>query len=393
MRIPILSLIVFLTLMLGTDVYLYFTAKRALKPRAAKIVIVAFLFVEYILLSIGLSLPARSGDSPVLLAKMWSLFAFMTILIPKIVFCLIDAIGFIPKLWKGKHWRGFGVCGMACAVIIGAVMWWGALVTRFDFTVKEIAVTDRHLPESFEGYRIVQFSDLHLGTYGGDTAYVAKVVDAINALEPDLIVFTGDLVNRNSEELRPFTAVLGELNAPDGVISIMGNHDYGDYYEWDNEGDKQQSMADFYSMQREMGWTLLLNSNKVIKHGTDSIFVIGVENVGDPPFTRYGNLKMSYPDVTDANTKILLTHNPAHWEEEIKDSSANILLTLSGHTHAMQIRVGDFSPAAWRYRYWQGLYEDEKGHYINVDTGIGSVGFPMRVGVTPQVSLITLHKK
>ena len=219
-------------------------------------------------------------------------------------------------------------------------MWWGALVNRFNIDVEKLDVEIPGLPEAFEDYRIVQISDLHVGTYGENVAYIEHLVEFINELQPDLIVFTGDVVNRKTDEIYPFTKALSELNANDGVISILGNHDYGDYYDWDSDSTKAESLRQMIDIQRGMGWNLLLNDHTFIHHGSDSIAVIGVENVGDPPFTVYGDLKASYPDLSDNVTKILLTHNPAHWSMEIADQdSLNIALTLSGHTHAMQIEV------------------------------------------------------
>lgn len=393
MRIPLLALILLPTLAIGTDIYVYYALKRALTRRAARILFIIFVVLEYALLITGIALPARSGDQVELMCKMWTVFAFTTLLIPKVAYCIIDIPGLIPLLWRGKRLGVFSWIGIIVAVGIFIGMWWGSLAGRYEFKIEEIKVSSSELPAGFDGYRIVQFSDLHLGTYGSDTTYVSEVVDAINSLEPDLIVFTGDLVNRTGAELQPFTSVLSRLYAPDGVISIMGNHDYGDYYDWDSPAEKEATLLQFQQAQRDMGWRLLLNESVTIRHGGDSISIIGVENVGDPPFSRYGDLHKAYPDASDGVTKILLTHNPAHWEEEIEGSqSANILLTLSGHTHAMQIKIGSWSPAALRYRHWAGLYDDAAGHNLNVDSGIGTVGFPMRIGAVPQVTLITLTR-
>lgn len=392
MRIPLLSLILLPTLAVGTDIYLYCALKRSLTRRSARILFIIFLLVEYALLLTGILLPARSGESTMLLCKMWAIFAFTTILIPKVIFCLLDALSLIPLIWKARRWRAFSWVAMIVATLTFVGMWWGALEGRYELRVKQITVSSSELPAGFDGYRIVQFSDFHLGTYGSDTTYVAKVVDAINSIEPDLIVFTGDLVNRTGAELAPFTSVLSRLHAPEGVISIMGNHDYGDYYDWDTPEEKATSLTDFQRKQRDMGWDLLLNESRTIRHGGDSISIIGVENVGDPPFSRYGDLAKAYPSVNDSVTKIMLSHNPAHWEEAVEGRDTNILLTLSGHTHAMQIQFGDWSPASLRYRHWSGLYDDGSGHYLNVDSGIGTVGFPMRLGATPQITLITLTR-
>ena len=239
----------------------------------------------------------------------------------------------------------------------------------------------------------MQISDMHLGSYGNDTTFVAKLVDSINALHPDVVFFTGDIVNRCSDELKPFMSVLSRLNAKDGVYSIMGNHDYGDYRNWQNPQDKINDRIKLKDMQRQMGWRMLNNSHDYLRRGSDSIAIVGVENIGDPPFESYGDLNKAYPTPSDSVFKILLTHNPAHWTSAIKDNkSQRFDLTLSGHTHAMQIEFAHISPAVFRYKTWGGMYNDSIGHDLYVNIGTGTVGFPARIGATPEVTLFTLHQ-
>ena len=190
-------------------------------------------------------------------------------------------------------------------------MWWGALVTRYDYEIKEVTLEYDNLPESFDGYRIAQFSDLHLGSYAGDTTYVSRLVDAINGLDCDIIFFTGDLVNRQTDEAEPFIGTLGRLHARHGVYSILGNHDYGDYRSWKSPEEKARNLQYMGEIQAEMGWQLMNNCDTCIRLGSDSITVIGVENWGEPPFSQYGKLSVAYPDLKDGNFKILLSHNPA----------------------------------------------------------------------------------
>ncbi len=270
----------------------------------------------------------------------------------------------------------------------------GALVNRTRCQVKEITLCFDRLPVAFDGYRMVQFSDFHVGTYGSDTTFVSEVVKTINGLNPDVIFFTGDIVNRRTDELPPFTATLSRLSAPDGVISILGNHDYGDYSEWPSAQAKADNLTRMHALQADMGWSLLLNSSEILKRGGDSIAVVGVENWGDPPFSVYGDLGKAYPALGDSVFKILLTHNPAHWVEEVAScDSVEIPLSLSGHTHAMQIEVGGWSPAKYRYPTWGGLYSDSDGsHMLYVNIGVGAVALPMRIGATPEITLITLRR-
>ena len=273
-------------------------------------------------------------------------------------------------------------------------MWWGALSNRFNIQVKEVEIPIKNLPATFDGFKIAQFSDLHTGTFGNQTKFVSRLVDEINNLNPDLIVFTGDIVNRNSNELIPFVSVLSRLQAKEGVISIMGNHDYGDYTTWESDKSKQENLKQLHNLEKKMGWDLLLNQSKNIYRGNDSILIIGVENIGDPPFHVYGSLEKAYANTSTPQTKILLSHNPAHWKNSIADNPGHkIDLTLSGHTHAMQVELLGMSPAVFRYPTWSGLYHDKTtSNRLYVNIGAGTVGLPMRIGATPEITLITLRR-
>ena len=257
-----------------------------------------------------------------------------------------------------------------------------------------MSLSSPRLEQAFDGYRIVQFSDLHVGTYGTDTRIVQQMVDSINGLSPDLILFTGDLVSRRTSEALPFTEVLSQLKARDGVIAILGNHDYDDYCRWPDSLSKVRDHEALCDLQRQMGWTLLNNEHTVIVHGSDSLLIIGEENYGEGMFHNYSELNAAYPDsVRHLPYKILLQHNPVQWREDIIGQT-DIDLTLSGHTHAMQIMVTLFgkkySPASLRYKEWGGLYSEGDQHlYVNI--GIGMVGVPMRIGATPEITVIELR--
>ncbi len=388
-------MIVVLAINLLIDTYIYVAARKRCRSKVpAKIQLVSSLCI-YAGLIVTLGIPRRTGTDAELLTVMWLLFGYFTLFVPKLVFVIVDAIASIPMIFRHRRVRWISLSGGILAVITFLALWWGALVNRYCMQVNEITVEIPYLPEAFDGYRIVQFSDLHSGTYGDDTTYVSHIVDRINAVNADMIVFTGDIVNRRTSELPPFVSALSRLEAPDGVFSILGNHDYGDYADWNSVAEKQQSMRQMIDLQREMGWRLLLNEHEVIRHEGDSIILIGVENVGDPPFHCYGSLEDSYPSLSDSNTKILLTHNPAHWTDGIAgQDSVNIALTLSGHTHAMQIEILGWSPAKYRYPTWGGIYRDDKGeHPLYVNIGLGTVGIPMRLGATPEITVLTLRAK
>ena len=394
MRIPLSTLLFFLLVDIIVDGYIFFAIrkrfKQAKRMNTVHLAIAATLFIA---LAVALMLPRRSGSDHQLLAVMWILYAYLSVYIPKIFFVIIDLIARIPALLHRNRWKWLTRAGLCGAILIFFAMWWGALLNRFTLEVKPVEITIPDLPESFKGYKIAQISDMHVGTFNNDTSYVKKIVDEVNALNPDLIVFTGDIVNRKTSELRPFINTLSNLKAKDGVISVLGNHDYGDYASWKSKSDKQANLDLMILWQKKMGWKLLLNETVMITRGNDKIAVIGVENIGDPPFHSYGDLRKAYPTLNDSVTKILLSHNPAHWQAEIRENkNVNIALTLSGHTHAMQFSMGGISPARLRYKYWGGLYDDgnttDNRLYVNI--GVGTVGFPARIGATPEITLFTL---
>ncbi len=392
MRIPLLFLITVIVLSLLVDGYIYIMVRRRCVSKVpARLQLVSAVLL-YMALIVGVSMPRRSGDDGSLLFIMWVLFGYMTFIMPKLVFVVVDAVALLPVLWHGRRWRWLSLTGGVIAIVAFLAMWWGALVNRFRVDVREVDFEFPHLPAAFDGFKIVQISDLHVGTYGDDDRFVRKLVGVINGLHPDAVMFTGDIVNRHSSELIPFVDALSGIEAPYGVFSILGNHDYGDYADWPSEADKAADVAALCAMQESMGWKLLLNQTEFIHSGRDSIAVIGVENIGDPPFRIYGSLPKAYPGVGDSVSKILLSHNPAHWTDSISGhDDVNIALTLSGHTHAMQIEVAGLSPAAMRYATWGGMYGDEAGrHALYVNIGAGTVGMPMRLGATPEITLITL---
>ncbi|MDE7437318.1 MAG: metallophosphoesterase [Muribaculaceae bacterium] len=352
----------------------------------------------------------RSGDSLTLL--MWMLYVYFTIYIPKFIYLLIAGIGWIfSKLGsnrKSKVGYFITIAGAIIGVLVFIAMWVGTFYTRRHIDVEKVELFSSKLPASFDGYKIVQFSDAHVGTWGNDTTFIAKLVKEINSLNPDLVVFTGDIVNRSTAELQPFISTLSKIKAKDGVISVLGNHDYGDYMHWNSEEDHIANNQLLAQWEKDMGWDLLNNDYQYITNGTDSIVIIGVENWGEPPFHQYGELTESYlptgnstVDLNDGNYKILLSHNPEHWNREVTKIS-NINLTLAGHTHAMQTEVNLFgwkwSPAVFRYPLWGGLYardpKDGEKAYLYVNIGCGEVGIPARFGVAyPELTEITLRRE
>lgn len=392
MRAPFIVLLILLIINAAIDAYIYIQSRRRCHNQIwGRLQLFTAIFLAAAMI-VEMSLPAKRGDEMLLLGKMWLLFAYLSIYLPKYLAVAFDLVSYIPKLWKGKRLKAVTCGGIVVAIITFAALWWGALINRYQIHVNEVGVSIPSLPKKFDGLRIAQFSDLHTGTFNADTTFVSRLVDKINSLKPDVIVFTGDIVNRRSDEMAPFTGTLSRLHAPMGVYAVLGNHDYGDYWKWESDEAKQRNMQILFGLYDRTGIRLLRNQTAWLRSGNDSIALIGVENIGDPPFKTYGSLLTAYPTPEDSYTKILLSHNPQHWVDSISGrSNINIPLTLSGHTHAMQIEACGISPAVFRYDTWGGLYHDiDNRNTLYVNIGAGTVGIPMRVGATPEITLLTL---
>lgn len=357
--------------------------------------VLAGFFNLSLITAICLSLINIKGNG--LFVFVWFSFAFVSFFFSKVIYVLFALLGLIcSKLTRLKFLNNcFRYCGIISSVIVFCVLWWSALVTAKTPEVEIVEVYSERLPESFDGMRLVHISDFHLGSFEDNSEFPKKVVDAINELNVDLVAFTGDLVNSRATEAERFNAELSKVKATYGVYSVLGNHDYGDYYKWNSAEEKKENFCQLIDLQRECGWNVLNNDNVAIVNGNDTISILGVENWGDFPFPKYGKLQDSYPCLKDERFKILLSHNPVHWKAEVlKDSNIDVM--LAGHTHAMQfvLRLADinWSPAKWRYKEWGGLYE-ENDRYLYVNKGLGFVGVPIRVGASPEITLMILKRK
>lgn len=398
MRLPLLLILPIFVINCLTDWYICTAVWRRVHNHAKfwrRTTLWSSIFFALVLVAL-IVWPKKSSDDATLLGVMWTLYALASVYLAKIVFVIFDLLARIPQIFHRKRIRWLTWAGAGLGTLVFCVMAWGLLVERYRIDVEELTIERADLPAAFDGLRIVQLSDIHIGSYGSDTTYVGRVVETVNSLRPDMIVFTGDIVNRHTSELEPFVGTLARLEAPMGVYSILGNHDYGDYYQWPTPGDKVENMAQMYYLQQQAGWRMLNNTTETFYRGTDSLMLIGVENISDPPFPTYGSLDDAYPyDLDDAAFKILLSHNPTHWVNDIADASdKNIALTLSGHTHAMQFELFGWSPSKYVYPTWKGLYADSDSiHLLYVNTGIGEVGIPARIGATPEITVFTLKKR
>jgi len=295
----------------------------------------------------------------------------------------------LPAKDKKRYWR---IIGLSVLMFVIFVLCYGYFVGRFIYRVHNQEISFYDLPEAFDGYTIVQFSDLHVGSLsGGHEIEVQKIVDLINAQHPDLIVFTGDLVNRTSAELNGFKYMLSALSAPDGVLSILGNHDYALYKRSFNDEQRKADKLKLIELQRSYGWHVMLNENQRITRNGQHIYILGVENQGyaKKRFPRYARMDKAMKGVKKSDFKILLTHDPTHWRHDIVGKT-NIQLTLSGHTHGGQFEMFGWSPVCWTYPEWNGIYV-EGAQVLNVSIGAGGL-IPLRVGSQPEINVITLHR-
>ena len=303
---------------------------------------------------------------------------FTTILFsafPKVIFILFDA--FLP--WFFALIPALGVMGWFA---FGFIEGWKRL------ELKHITFTSPDLPPYFDGYRLVQITDFHLGSFPPGNDFVQKVVDATNNEEPDMILFTGDLVNNQASEVEPYLKTLGQLHAQDGIYSIWGNHDYCEYGNNHSIGALKRNRRMLYGYQESLGWHQLMNEHHVVSHGMSSIAVIGVENPGQPPFTNRSNLKKAMKGVDPDMFKILLSHDPHHWRREVVGKK--IQLTLAGHTHAGQLKIGKWTPARLAFKEWGGAYRIGE-QMLYVSSGIGG-SFPFRLGAWPELTVVTLKR-
>ncbi len=276
-------------------------------------------------------------------------------------------------------------------------MLYGMTFGKYKYEVDHVKLAFPDLPTSFDGFKIIQISDVHAGTFDS-VEKVRKGIDLMNAQNADMILFTGDLVNSNKDEIDPYIDTFTKLNAPYGMYSIMGNHDYYGLYKF-TKGDyisKSAYSSDFYQKHSQMGFRILNNESVVIEKRNDSIRLVGVENWGSGPFPKKGDLNKALQGVMHDEFTILMSHDPTHWDHHVLKHDKHIHLTLAGHTHGMQFGINIFgikwSPVKYRYKRWMGIYK-ELGQYLYVNRGFGFLAWPGRVGMSPEITLIELRKE
>ena len=281
---------------------------------------------------------------------------------------------------------------LAAAGIFSLLAIDGIIFGKYRHTVRKVKLRFKNLPENFKGYKIVQISDVHSGSFFNPQK-LQKAIDLINEQDADVVLFTGDMVNNYADEFKPFIPLFKSIKAKDGKFSILGNHDYGDYGAWNSREEKAQNIPTLKNYQAEAGFKLLRNENIALEKNGEKIYLLGVENWGIKPFPQYGDLDKALKGVPEDAIKVLMSHDPTHFDEVVKKHKTHVHLTLSGHTHGMQFGLDlkniKWSPVKFKYKKWADLYESE-GKYLYVNRGFGVIAYPGRVGINPEITVIEL---
>lgn len=399
----IIGLIVFLILFMGIEFYLYRVFRVHFTPKSTGMRIFTIVWFLMPVLCVVFSMLAPSmGKTGKLLVTNLVMIFFFSILLTGILVLVADLgrlIGYViskPKtdevsLGRRKMLANIGLVLMA--VPFGTMLF-GLFKTAYDFKIHRIVLKFPNLPKGFAGFKFVQLSDIHTGSFLKHDELGEAIRLTLNE-NPDAVFFTGDIVNNKTEEAYPFMEALKKLQAPMGVYSTLGNHDYGDYEKWPSVEAKVENMEAMYQLHKDLGWKLLNNDNVILERNGDKIAIVGVENWGASfRFPRKGDVPKARIGTEDIAFKILLSHDPSHWDAQILKDHQDMDLMLAGHTHGFQfgIEIPGFkwSPSKWLYKQWAGLYQNGK-QYLYVNRGLGCLGYSGRIGIRPEITLIELQ--
>ncbi|WP_282179357.1 metallophosphoesterase [Maribacter stanieri] len=398
------SIVLLCLVILGIDIFAFYWLLSITRPIESEIlknliyilfwVFTIGLITAILLLKIKLDLVAPERQQ-LIISKLYGLT--VSSFIPKLIFVIVISLLYFSNFMFSQEASliVIPVIGLLSGFLPFFIILYAIFSAVYRFKVHLIRLKLETLPQQFNGIRIVHISDLHLGSFNYKYHILERAVKKINELNPDLIFFTGDLVNNFSWELRGWHTVLKKLKAKYGKFAVLGNHDYGDYSQWATPEEKRRNFNEIQEFYIKTDFSLLRNEAKLIEKANTSLSIIGVENWGNPEFKKYGDLQKAMKNVDGANFNILLSHDPTHWSEEVAHHT-NITLTLSGHTHGMQaginFRTKKWSPIKYKYKHWAGLYK-ENNQYLYVTRGLGWMGFPGRLGMRPEITLIELYKK
>ena len=383
------------------DYYSYQSIKNITKNRIVKYsyFIISFLIVFYFFykykiqaegsyrtLALGLLISFYSPKLILIIINFSEDFLRLTIALINRIFRFNKSIE-LPSRRKFISKLGLGLASLPFFSLNFGMIW-----GKNNIKVLKYTLFFDDLPSSFDGYQLTQISDIHAGNITS-LDNLEHTIKLINSQNSDVIFFTGDLVNNEAVELTPWINTLSKLKSKDGIYSILGNHDYGDYRSWPSEKEKIDNFTKIKQYQKDIGFELLINDSKYIQRGIHKLAIVGVENWGNG-FRKYGDLSKASEKIQSEDFKILLSHDPTHWQKKVLIDNINYQLTLSGHTHGGQFGIEipghvKWSPVSWRYKYWAGIYK-EKNKYLNVNRGLGTTAVPGRLGVWPEITVITL---
>lgn len=406
----ILSFGVVILLLLLVDLYVFQAIRvvtQSLSPLAQRIVYFIHWSVFAVTAGTFMLAGATRGTPPsafqtYLASTLFIIFASKLVVV---LFLLVDDVVRLGKIvlnsasdtadFNPSRNKFLNQMGLLVAAVPFSAFIYGMVKGAYDYRVKRVVLRFPNLPAAFDGYKMLQISDLHTGSFNS-TEPLKEAVALINKQEADLVFFTGDLVNNMASELGEHLQTLSGIKAKTAVYSVLGNHDYGDYVSWPSPEAKQQNLQTLINSHRQMGWDILMNENRLVEKDGEKIAILGVENWGNRAgFPKYGRLDKAYQGAEDAPFKVLLSHDPSHWDGEINQKYDDIDLTLSGHTHGMQFGVNvpglKWSPVQYVYKQWAGLYRNGRQH-LYVNTGLGFLGYPGRVGFLPEITVFELKK-
>lgn len=409
-----IAMIIMLLVMIGLEAAVTYGLRKSLrtvKPWIKNVIwvihvygiinLAVFFFWAFFILDSGP--PAATWFSALVMGGVFVFF------VPKVLYALFLLVEFM--VWIGavvrrkvkrqptpvnpSRRRFIGQAGLILASVPFASFLYGVTKGKYNYQIHRLTLKFKNLPDAFDGFTISQISDVHSGSFSNKEA-VKRGIDMIKEAGSDVFLFTGDLVNSVATEIEPYMGLFGGIAAPFGKFSVLGNHDYGEYEEWNSEDEKDANLAKLKSHHAEMGFRLLNNESVLLKKDGQSIRLAGVENWGKPPFPSKGDLDKTFADNPDGREfTVLMSHDPSHWDFKVLDHKKHVDLTLSGHTHGMQFGVEipgwKWSPVKYFYPRWAGLYQEgEKALYVN--RGFGFIGFPGRVGIMPEITVIELKK-
>lgn len=385
------------------ELYVYQAFKTLVASSYGRAAYIAVTLAIYGLVSYNLALLNKTSETHRLYIVTT---LFFVAIVPKILvtlFLLVDDISrvfqwiFLRLSSTETHYperrKFLSLLGLGTAGVISALVLDGVVFGKYRHKVRKVKLTIKNLPKSFKGYKIIQISDVHSGSFSNPEK-LRGAINLINGQNADLVLFTGDMVNNEATEFAPMVDLFKSIKAKDGKFSVLGNHDYGEYIQWESQKAKTDNLQYLIDLQTQAGFQLLRNEHRAIEKNGERIYILGVENWGSKPFPQYGDLDRAVAGIPQNAPKILMSHDPTHFDEKVKHHPADIALTLSGHTHGMQfgldLKNHRWSPVQYRYPKWADLYESN-GKYLYVNRGFGVIGFSGRVGMLPEITLIELQ--